>query len=87
MYSVKHSSKKPFMNETYEEFTESLEQYVGGAFTFSQEALKLFFEHHGEASPSETGEKKGTLIFTGTLGALRCNAEFAAYGAGRSSVR
>merc|ERR1712093_143763 len=63
VYSVKHSSKKPFMNETYEEFTESLEQYVGGAFTFSQEALKMFFEHHGEAPLSETGEKKGTLIF------------------------
>lgn len=87
VYSVKHSSKKPFMNETYEEFTESLEQYVGGAFTFSQEVLKMFFEHHGEAPLSETGEKKGTLIFTGTLGALRCNAEYAAYGAGRSSVR
>lgn len=87
VYSVKHSSKKPFMNETYEEFTESLEQYVGGAFTFSQESLKMFFEHHGEAPLSETGEKKGTLIFTGTLGALRCNAEYAAYGAGRSSVR
>ncbi|CZT46365.1 related to oxidoreductase, short chain dehydrogenase/reductase family [Rhynchosporium secalis] len=87
VYSVKHSSKKPFMDETYEEFTQSLEQYVGGAFTFSQEALKLFFEHHGEAPLSETGEKKGTLIFTGTLGALRCNAEYAAYGAGRSSVR
>jgi short-subunit dehydrogenase len=87
VYSVKHSSKKPFMDETYEEFTESLEQYIGGAFTFSQEALKLFFEHHGEAPLSETGEKKGTLIFTGTLGALRCSAEFAAYGAGRASVR
>ncbi|TVY38394.1 hypothetical protein LSUB1_G006362 [Lachnellula subtilissima] len=87
VYSVKHASKKPFLNETYEDFTESLEQYVGGAFTFSQEALKMFFEHHGEAPLSETGEKKGTLIFTGTLGALRCNAEYAAYGAGRSSVR
>ncbi|PMD64897.1 NAD(P)-binding protein [Hyaloscypha bicolor E] len=87
IYSVKHSSKKPFMNETYEEFTGSLEQYVGGAFTFSQEALKLFFEHHGEKPLSETGEKKGTLIFTGTLGALRCSAEYAAYGAGRASVR
>jgi short-subunit dehydrogenase len=87
VYSVKHSSKKPFMSETYEEFTESLEQYVGGAFTFSQEALKMFFEHHGEAPLSETGQKKGTLIFTGTLGALRCSAEFAAYGAGRASVR
>jgi short-subunit dehydrogenase len=87
VYSVKHSSKKPFMNETYKEFTESLEQYVGGAFTFSQEALKLFFAHYGSAPLSETGEKKGTLIFTGTLGALRCSAEYAAYGAGRASVR
>lgn len=75
------------MDETFEDFTASLESYVGGAFAFSQEALKLLFEHHGEAPLSETGQKKGTLIFTGTLGALRCNAEFAAYGAGRSSVR
>jgi NADP-dependent 3-hydroxy acid dehydrogenase YdfG len=28
-----------------------------------------------------------TLIFTGTLGALRCSAQYAAYGAGRASVR
>lgn len=60
---------------------------MGGAFSFSQEALKLLFEHHGEAPLSETGTKKGTLIFTGTMGALRCNAEFASYGAGRASVR
>lgn len=87
VYSVKNSSKKPFMNYNYEEFTSSVEQYVGGAFAFSQEALKLLFEHHGEAPLSETGTKKGTLIFTGTMGALRCNAEFAAYGVGRGSVR
>lgn len=87
VFSVKHSSKKPFMNETFEDFTQSLEDYVGGAFTFSQEALKRFFADHGEAPLSETGEKKGTLIFTGTLGALRCSAEYAAYGAGRASVR
>ena len=31
--------------------------------------------------------KKGTLIFTGTLGALRSNAQYAAYGAGRAGVR
>lgn len=87
IFSIKHSSKKPFMNETYEEFTESLETYVGGAFTFSQESLKRFFADHGEHSLAEGSPKKGTLIFTGTLGALRCNAEFAAYGAGRASVR
>ena len=88
VYSVKHSSKKPFMTETYEEFTSSLESYVGGAMAFSQLALELFFEHHGEAPLAETnGTKKGTLIFTGTLGALRANSEFGAYGAGRAGVR
>jgi short-subunit dehydrogenase len=87
VYSIKHSSKKPFMAENYEDFTQSLEDYVGGAFTFAQEALKRFFEDHGEAPLSETGAKKGTIIFTGTLGALRCSAEYASYGAGRASVR
>ena len=67
IYSIKHSSKKPFMDETHSGFTKSLNDYVGGAFTFAQEALKMFFEHHGDAPLSETGEKKGTLIFTGTL--------------------
>lgn len=45
------------------------------------------FEHHGEKTLAEGAEKKGTLIFTGTLGALRCNAEFGSYGASRGSVR
>lgn len=34
----------------------------------------------GEAPLASGGEKKGTLIFTGTLGALRTNAQFSAYG-------
>jgi len=87
IYSIKHSSKKPFLEETREEFEESFETYVGGAFTFAQESLKRFFEDHGDAGLAEGGERKGTLIFTGTLGALRCSAQFAAYGASRSSVR
>jgi len=88
IYSIKHSSKKPFLTETYDDFVGSLDTYVGGAFAFAHETLKLFFEHHGDKPLSETGgEKKGTLIFTGTLGALRANAEFAAYGAGRAGVR
>ncbi|TKX20477.1 hypothetical protein C1H76_7287 [Elsinoe australis] len=87
IYSIKHSSKKPFLDETYEDFTNSIETYVGGAFTFSQEALHRFFADHGESTLADGAPKKGTLIFTGTLGALRCNAEFAAYGAGRASVR
>ncbi|KAF2214793.1 hypothetical protein CERZMDRAFT_110368 [Cercospora zeae-maydis SCOH1-5] len=87
IFSVKNSSKKPFMQETFDEFMAPLESYVGGAMIFSQESIKLMLEHHGEKSLAEGGEKKGTIIFTGTLGALRCNAEFASYGASRSSVR
>ncbi|CAK1355905.1 hypothetical protein CB0940_00421 [Cercospora beticola] len=87
IFSIKNSSKKPFMQETFEEFMAPLESYVGGAMVFSQESIKLMFEHHGEKTLAEGAEKKGTLIFTGTLGALRCNAEFASYGASRSSVR
>jgi len=75
------------MDETYEEFTKSLETYVGGAFTFAQLSLARFFADRGTAPLIETGQKKGTLIFTGTLGAIRCSAQYAAYGAGRSSVR
>ena len=54
---------------------------------FAQESIRTFFEHHGTKTLAEGAEKKGTLIFTGTLGALRTNAEFASYGASRSSVR
>lgn len=115
------------MEETREDFSDSLETYVGGAFTFAQESLKRLFEDHGEKGLADGGEKKGvrlsscnhpttyipsthhvintihknihlylhsltsssqqTIIFTGTLGALRCSAQFASYGAGRSSVR
>lgn len=54
---------------------------------FAQETLKLLFEPHGTTSLTDGGSKKGTLIFTGTLGALRTNAQFSAYGASRASVR
>lgn len=40
---------------------------------FAQESCKRFFADHGEKTLAEGAEKKGTLIFTGTLGALRCN--------------
>ncbi|KAL8820319.1 MAG: hypothetical protein Q9191_007540 [Dirinaria sp. TL-2023a] len=87
VYSVKHASKKPFLDETYEDFTSSLDTYVGGAMAFAQETIRLLFEHHGDKPLADGGEKKGTLIFTGTLGALRTNAQFSAYGASRASVR
>jgi NAD(P)-dependent dehydrogenase (short-subunit alcohol dehydrogenase family) len=59
IYSIKHSSKKPFLEETREEFEDSLETYVGGAFTFAQQSIKRMFEDHGEKALSEGGEKKG----------------------------
>lgn len=75
------------MDETFENFMAPLESYVGGAMIFSQEAIKRFFEDHGDKTLADGAQKKGTLLFTGTLGALRCNAEFGSYGASRSSVR
>jgi short-subunit dehydrogenase len=36
---------------------------------------------------SERAQKKGTLIFTGVTGAIKCSPNFAAYGASRASVR
>lgn len=87
VYSVKNSSKKPFLEETHEAFTETMNTYVGGAMAFSQEAIKMMFEHHGDKALADGGEKKGTLIFTGTLGAMRTNSQYSAYGASRSSAR
>lgn len=75
------------MEETHADFLASLDSYVGGAFEFAQQSLGRFFADHGDAALADGAPKKGTLIFTGTLGALRCNAEFAAYGAGRAGVR
>ncbi|KAL9639920.1 MAG: hypothetical protein Q9164_000623 [Protoblastenia rupestris] len=54
---------------------------------FSQEAIKLIFEHHGRKALADGGEKKGTIIFTGTMGSLRTNPRFASYGGSRSAVR
>ncbi|KAK3052096.1 hypothetical protein LTR09_006688 [Extremus antarcticus] len=87
VFSVKNSSKKPFMEETFEDFMDPLESYAGGSMIFAQETIKRLFEDHGEKTLAEGAGKKGTLIFTGTLGALRCNSEFASYGASRASVR
>lgn len=87
IFSIKNSAKKPFMQETFDEFMKPMEDYVGGAMVFAQETFKRLFADHGEKTLAEGAEKKGTLIFTGTLGALRCNAEYGSYGASRASVR
>ena len=54
---------------------------------FSQESLKLLFEHHGKTPLADGGPHKGAIIFTGTMGALRTNPKFASYGGSRSAVR
>lgn len=89
VWHVKHSSKKPFLEETSAAFGESLQTYTTGAFTFAQEALRFIYDTNGgETLLKDThGTKKGTIIFTGTLGALRTNAQYSAYGAGRAAVR
>lgn len=89
IFHVKHSSKEPFMKTTPEAYGESLQIYATGAFTFGQEALRMMYDQNGgETLLADTnGEKKGTIIFTGTLGALRTNPEFSAYGSGRASAR
>jgi NAD(P)-dependent dehydrogenase (short-subunit alcohol dehydrogenase family) len=75
------------LEETHEAFTKSLDDYVGGAMIFAQNSIRRFLHDHGSTPLSDGGSKKGTLIFTGTLGSLRTNAEFSAYGAGRAGVR
>jgi NAD(P)-dependent dehydrogenase (short-subunit alcohol dehydrogenase family) len=87
VYHIKNASRKPFLEETHADFMNSMETYVGGAMAFSQEVVKMLFAHHGEKALTDGGEKKGTLILTGTLGAMRTNTNFAAYGGSRSAAR
>lgn len=89
IYHVKHSSKEPFLSTTPESFSQSLEVFTVGAFTFAQESLKLMYSQNGGETLLENtqGKKKGTIIFTGTLGAMRTNSQYSAYGATRSAVR
>ncbi|KAI1498442.1 short-chain dehydrogenase/reductase SDR [Biscogniauxia marginata] len=90
VYHVKHALRKPFLDTTPEEFERSLSEYTTGAFAFAQEALKLMYAQSGGAPAplsADNPDKKGTIVFTGTLGAMRTNAGYAAYGAGRSATR
>jgi NAD(P)-dependent dehydrogenase (short-subunit alcohol dehydrogenase family) len=89
IYHVKNSHKTPFLEETPEAFAEAQQVYTTGAFAFSQEGLKMMYAHHGgQTLLADTGgQKKGTIIFTGTLGAMRTSAGYAAYGASRAGAR
>ncbi|KAK5136838.1 hypothetical protein LTR08_001760 [Meristemomyces frigidus] len=58
IYSIKNAAKKPFMQETYQDYMESLQTYAGGAMIFAQESLKRLFADHGEKTLAEGAEKK-----------------------------
>ncbi|KAI8627600.1 short-chain dehydrogenase/reductase SDR [Xylariaceae sp. FL1651] len=91
VFHVKHALKKPVLETPPEEFERNVAAYTTGAFAFAQESLRLFYGGRGAGEPTplsaDNPGKKGTIVFTGTLGAMRTNAEYAAYGAGRSAVR
>ena len=96
IWNIKHSHKVPFEDESPTKFGDSLQTYVTGAMVFSQLSLKWMLAQspNDTTTDSSSGDgdgefmiKKGTIVFTGTLGALRTNAGYAAYGAGRSGVR
>ncbi|KXH68702.1 short-chain dehydrogenase/reductase SDR [Colletotrichum salicis] len=89
IYHIKNSSKKPFLEETPEAFNDSMSTFTTGGVVFAQEALKLMYaQNGGQTLLSDTeGAKKGTIIFTGTLGAMRTNQQYAAYGASRAAAR
>ena len=88
IWNIKHSHRVPFLEETPEKFSDSIETYVTGAMNFSQLCLKWMMGQYPEWKENELPlHKRGTLIFTGTLGALRTNTGYAAYGGGRAAVR
>ncbi|KAH7027206.1 short-chain dehydrogenase/reductase SDR [Microdochium trichocladiopsis] len=89
IYHVKNSSRKPFLEETPEAFNDSMAAYTTGGVVFAQEAMKLMYSQNGgQTLLADTGgAKKGTIIFTGTLGAMRTNQQYAAYGASRAAAR
>jgi NAD(P)-dependent dehydrogenase (short-subunit alcohol dehydrogenase family) len=88
LWSIKHSHRTPFLEESNEKFSESIEVYVTGAMNFAQLTMQWMMNQYPEWNEGEMPlQKRGTLIFTGTLGALRTNTGYAAYGAGRSGVR
>lgn len=89
VYHVKNSAKKPFLEETADAFNDSMQAFTTGAVVFAQEALKLMYaQNGGQTLLADTdGAKKGTIILTGTLGAMRTNASYASYGASRAAAR
>lgn len=92
IWNIKHSHRVAFEEETPTQFGDSLQTYVTGAMVFSQAVLKWMLKQYDDDDEVDedghsVARKKGTIIFAGTLGALRTNPGYAAYGAGRAGVR
>ena len=73
VFSIKHSHKVPFEEETAQKYTESMTTYATGAVIFSQLSIKWMLNQHPEppklpSGAAPTMHKAGTLVFTGTLG-------------------
>lgn len=87
IWHVKHSHRAPFEEEDVARFAGSLQTYVTGAMVFAKLCTGWMLSQDPPQAEGAPLSKRGTLIFTGTLGALRTNANYAAYGAGRAGVR
>lgn len=89
IYHVKNATRRPFLEETPEAFNDSMQTYTTGAVVFAQESIKLMYSQNGGQTllPDTNGTVKGTIIFTGTLGAMRTNQNYASYGASRAAAR
>ncbi|KAJ5765949.1 hypothetical protein N7520_005508 [Penicillium odoratum] len=92
VFNIKHSHKVPFAEETPTRFTESLTVYTTGAMIFSQLSINWMLSQSSQSSDDKPEafiplHKAGTVIFTSSLGSMRSNAGFAAYGATRAGVR
>jgi short-subunit dehydrogenase len=72
LFHIKHSSREPFLETSPESYGKALEEYNVGAFAFAQQVLKRVYEESGgQTTLKESGgEKKCTLIFTGTVSAF-----------------
>ena len=72
LFHIKHSSREPFLETSPESYGKALEEYNVGAFAFAQQVLKRVYEESGGQTTlkESDGEKKCTLIFTGTVSAF-----------------
>ncbi|KAI3319892.1 hypothetical protein HD806DRAFT_251580 [Xylariaceae sp. AK1471] len=88
VFHVQKFTDDPILATSAQAFQHGVVELSAGAFAFAQESLRLF---HGGDEPKRLSainpDKKGTIVFTGTIGALRAGSGQAVHSAGRSAVR